>query len=366
MELLSLLDDSVTNVPLQFSDPCFRKAIHFKLHAFKDKVNKAQLISSKGFLGRGELEDCKSKIGSLIEGLLKCIDQFYEGRPAKAYLTFSNTMKELEITSYLDKNCRYQQGSSLFRIRTTSGNYPLSKDGLFHIPFEKRGMVKSQRFSIPGLPSLYTSNSIYVAWEEMRRPNIDSIQAIRLENQRDLKLLDITNDVYVCNIDNLDLRIDANTCLYKILTWPLAACCSIKVRNTEDSFKPEYIIPQLLFQWVSENLDGIKYSSSHIDLNKVKHRGQFHNIVLPVKTYDQDNGYCGHLKSLFKGTDVIPMQLRQFATSNDRFSHQPSISSDINDNVTELALIEGTTQYYSQTLFGVLEHGLRGLQVKKL
>lgn len=366
MELLSLLDDAVTNVPLQFSEECFRKAIHYKLHAFKDKVNKAQRISSEVFLGIGELEDCKSRIESLIGGLLKCIDQFYEARPAKAYLTFSSTMKELDITSYLDKNCRYEQGSSLFRIRATTGNYPLSKDELFHIPFEKRGIVKSQRFSIPGLPSLYTSNSIYVAWQEMRRPNIDSIQAIRLENQRDLKLLDITTDVYVCHIDNLDLRIDANICLYKILTWPLAACCSIKVKNIEDSFKPEYIIPQLLFQWVSENLDGIKYSSSHIDLNKVKHKGQFHNIVLPVKTYDQDKGYCGCLKSLFKGTDVIPMQLRQFAAPNERFSHQPSISSDINNNITELAIIEGTTQFYSQTLFGVLEHGLKGLEVKNL
>lgn len=92
----------------------------------------------------------------------------------------------------------------------------------------------------------------------------------------------------------------------------------------------------------------------------------FHNIVLPVKTYDQDNGYCKVLKNKFSGTDVLPMMLRKFAASSDRFSHQASIRSDVNPNVEELALIEGTSQNYSQTLFGILEHGLKGLREQDL
>lgn len=364
MELLSLLDESVTNLPIQYSKESFRSEVKSVLLNFKDRVDETKNISSNPIFKGTDADEYKKKIHRLIEGLLKCIDQFYKGKPGQAYLTFRNTMKDINITEYLDKSSILLEGNNLFRIRSAEGNYPLGKDELFHIPFEKRGIVKSQRFSIPGLPSLYTANSIYVAWEEMRRPKVDSIQAIRLVNRRDLKLLDITTDIYSSTKNN-DLRTDLYTCLYKVLTWPLAACCSIKVKNTGDTFKPEYIIPQLLLQWVSENLDGIKYSSTHIDLNKVKHVGAFHNIVLPVKTFDQDKGYCKSLKKIFTATNVLPMELRQFAASSDRFNHQASISSNVNANVVELSLIEGTTQYYSQTLFGILEHGLNGLEVNE-
>lgn len=366
MELLSLLHNPITNVPIHYDSEGFRKAVASKLIDFKTLVDNSEIISSHPYLNYRDVNEYKKKIGVLINGLLRTIDNFYKGKPAQAYITFRNTMKAINITEYLDKNSRLPAANNLYRIRTTSGNYPLSKDELFHIPFEKRGIVKSQRFSIPGLPSLYTANSIYVAWEEMRRPNIDSIQAIRLVNQRDLRLLDLTSDIYNSNLKNDTIRTDVNTSLYKVLTWPLVACCSIKVKNSEDTFKPEYIIPQLLLQWVSENLDGIKYSSTHIDLNKVRHTGTFHNVVLPVKTFNLDYGYCNRLKTLFKGTDVLPMQLRQFATYNDRFNHQASIRTDVNLNVSELELIEGTSQYYSQTLFGVLEHGLNGLEIHDL
>lgn len=363
MELLDLLNNPITNVPIEYDDSeHYRDLISSKLLKFKSLVNTCTTISSHPLLAHQDIAANKEKIAKLIDGLLKAIDNFYKGKPANAYISFRNTMQTINITEYLDKNSRLPSGQSLYRLRTVNGNYPLSKNELFHIPFDKRGIVQSQRFSIPGLPSLYTANSIYVAWEEMRRPNIDAIQAMRLVNQRDLRLLDITTDIYNNNFE-VSKMIEPQIALYKVLTWPLVACCSVKVKSPKDIFKPEYIIPQLLLQWVSQNLDGIKYSSTHIDLNKTKHIGTFHNVVLPVKTFDVDNGYCTRLKALFKTTDVLPMQLRQFATHTDRFNHQASIRTDVNLNVTELALIEGTFQYYSQTLFGILEHNLNGLEV---
>ncbi|MET3029190.1 RES family NAD+ phosphorylase [Flavobacterium sp. UW10123] len=365
MELLSLLDDPVTNLPIAYSNENFRDSLRSILNNFEESCQNADCISSEWISNPDELDNHKEKIKKLIKGLLRSVDIFYAGKPAQAYITFSRTMNDLNITQYLDKGFVLPLRENLFRIRTSAGNYPLSRNELFHIPFEKRGMVNSQRFSIPGLPSLYTSNSIYVAWEEMRRPNVDSIQAVRLVNQRELRLLDITTDIYN-NTESSKSDIDVNARLYKVLTWPLAACCSIKVKNRKDAFKPEYIIPQFLLQWVSKKLDGIRYSSTHIDLNKVRHNGQFNNIVLPVKTFKNDLGHCTKLKEIFTCTDVLPMQLRQILASNDRFSHQASIDTNVNKNISELAVIEGTTQIYSQTLFGILEHGLKGLEANPL
>jgi len=365
MEILDLISDAVTNVPISYGDTKdFRKLIFSKLSRFKELIDSAEKTSSHPFLEHHNVFTYKRSIEKLIDGLLLSIDNFYEGKPAKAYSTFSETMNSLDITEYLDKNSLLPCGSNLYRMRNAVGNYPLTIYELFHIPFEKRGLVQSQRFSIPGLPSLYTANSIYVAWEEMRRPNVDTIQAIRLVNQRDIKLLDITTDIYNNNSEiNTD---NPSEILYKLLIWPLVACCSVKVKNINDTFKPEYIIPQLLLQWSNKNLDGIKYSSTHIDLNNTKHKGTFYNVVLPVKTFNVDKGYCRHLKRLFKSTNVLPMQLRQISTIIDRFSHQSSIRSDINLNIEELELIEGTAQSYSQTLFGILEHGLSGIDIHSL
>ncbi|WP_293880615.1 MULTISPECIES: hypothetical protein [unclassified Sphingobacterium] len=68
-----------------------------------------------------------------------------------------------------------EEGANLFRLRVINQNYPLSKEDLFHIPFDKRSLVSTQRFSISGLPSLYLANSIYVAWEEMKRPSMNEV-----------------------------------------------------------------------------------------------------------------------------------------------------------------------------------------------
>jgi len=55
------------------------------------------------------------------------------------------------------------------------------------------------------------------------------------------------------------------------MIWPLVLACSVKVKNIEDDFKPEYIIPQLLLQWVRErdDIDGISYQTTHIDFQIV-------------------------------------------------------------------------------------------------
>ena len=69
------------------------------------------------------------------------------------------------------------------------------------------------------------------------------------------------------------------------MTWPLIASCSIQVNDYTDNFKPEYIIPQFLLQWARDNkeIDGIRYSSTHIERNSLQGHSGLSNLVLPVK-----------------------------------------------------------------------------------
>ena len=67
----------------------------------------------------------------------------------------------------------------------------------------------------------------------MRRPDINEIQAVRLQNLKELRLLDLTTDAY-----NRTETIDMNNewdIVPKLRTWPLIAAYSIKVRNSDDT-----------------------------------------------------------------------------------------------------------------------------------
>jgi hypothetical protein len=50
---------------------------------------------------------------------------------------------------------------------------PTSREDMFHIPFEKRQLVKDQRYSIHGIPSIYLGSSIYDCYLELGKPSLD-------------------------------------------------------------------------------------------------------------------------------------------------------------------------------------------------
>ena len=56
---------------------------------------------------------------------------------------------------------------NLYRMRISKET--LSKEKMFHVPFNMREKVSSARFSIPGFPCLYLGTSLEVCWNEIKR-----------------------------------------------------------------------------------------------------------------------------------------------------------------------------------------------------
>lgn len=121
----------------------------------------------------------------------------------------------------------------------------------------------------------------------------------------------------------LDLRIpskndlignDIDIVLKKL---PLIIASSICVQEQDGSFKPEYIIPQLIIEYIiTKNRDkydnadyslfdfilGIYYTSVHInDELKFPHR-TFNNLALPAILVEKKETYCQLLASCFEWT----------------------------------------------------------------
>lgn len=79
-----------------------------------------------------------------------------------------------------------------FRARLSENVVEFSSEDMLHIPFNKRHIVKSERFSIPGLPCLYLGNSSYACWVEMGCPadHRFNVAPILLDNTQ--KVLNLT------------------------------------------------------------------------------------------------------------------------------------------------------------------------------
>lgn len=295
-------------------------------------------------------------------GLLETVDHYFAGSPSKAYERFEQMInnrtdkyKNLLNIKELEKN------ENFYRLRVKKENFPLTARDMFHIPFEFRGKVSTQRYSIPGFPCLYMGKTIYVAWEELKRPNLDEFQVVRLKSVRSIKLLNLTSEDWGSN--------SYHKTPYKyLMTWPIIAACSIKVACYEDTFKPEYIIPQLLLQWVRNNkelVDGIMYNSTHIPNKKLTTEGQLYNLVLPVRD-NSDFGQCQYLLDGFESTETISKQFMDYATGGQNFVYSRKELDIINNKMPHLEIIPGQKFPYSYSILGMMELKLDSMKTKKI
>jgi RES domain len=296
-----------------------------------------------------------------MQGLQDSLDIYLSGNPYGAYSRLDKSLnKRLRSHKNMLSSCVFEKEESFYRIRRQAENYPLTALEQFHIPFESRGNVKSNRFSIPGFPSLYLSKTLYLCWEELRRPNYDSIQAIRFSLNENIECLDLTIP---------DLSDKSTTTAYKyFITWPLIALTSVRAKFPNDQFKPEYIFPQLLLQWIRNNKEwaGIKYNSTHIHYDeKTAYKYQNYNVVMPVKT-NQKNGHCPELKKLFSSSQSISFQLMNIALGGEIYLNSDTLVNDLDKKLPQLEFHLGKKYPYSHTLLGKMELFLDGLSVTKL
>lgn len=286
--------------------------------------------------------------------IIRVVELSYDGRPYQAYKELGEFIGNSQFSGYWTAKL-IPVGTHFYRMRIEAPEKRLERKELFHIPYEERGKVSSQRYSIPGYPCLYLSNGIYTAWEELGRKNPDRIHAVRLMNTRDLNIMDLSNtrlDIHQSNPIQLSLD---------LLMWPFVIASSVKVSNPEDTFKPEYIIPQLLLQWIRMNhkVDGIRFSSTHVNPTEERD-GVFTNLVIPVVENGLE-GYCQKLAGMFNMSNVLSWQSLQISTGAANFSYTYRENEEINSEIKRIEMIKGRSLPYSFSPLAQLERTLKTL-----
>lgn len=207
----------------------------------------------------------------------------------------SAAMKKLE--AYLSNRCNgftYQDpiffSRPYFRVRKTDNYDGSDIHELFHVPFNKRQRVGNMRFSLTGVPLLYLAESITLALREIDCNNKNYNAAIFLPKYSDYfksSLYDAYNP-FITNINTIQSLIDAGcdlsyNCQYNYLyteynidsflaRFILSQCLHFTAHN-KGTFVPEYLLPQLLMDVISEkDWVGIKYQSCKDTNNESRDR----------------------------------------------------------------------------------------------
>lgn len=242
------------------------------------------------------------EINELIDAIKVSVKLYYEGCHSKAFRKLSRHINNWLVTM-LDAYYFY-------RMRMFEEGEKHDRNGMFHIPFNKRTIVKTQRYSAPGYPCLYLGTSAYICWEEMLRPNLDKCYVSLFWIGRPIAVFDLSLPAKPRWEDIDDPQKADNTFLFDLLRLPLVLACMVKVAKPKDPFKPEYIIPQLLMEWVIEkrktrhqfDIIGIAYTSVHKSNDFKFAPEKSINVAIPAYSPFEGN-YSKELCKMFDVTE---------------------------------------------------------------
>ncbi|MBQ2823747.1 MAG: hypothetical protein IJF18_04135 [Oscillospiraceae bacterium] len=208
--------------------------------------------------------------------IVNSIEKYYCGDLVNAQLIINKIINEFleppAITGINDSIAFPNNGTEIqfFRARLSDNVIDFPANEMLHIPFKKRSIVKSERFSIPGLPCLYLGNSSYACWIEMGCPadHRFNVSPIVLDNTQKVLNLTVTlGDLYQFNEKELEWskKQKDNYLLNILKLMILTFCTSYKVDEQNRNFKSEYIISQMIMlACKSRGLDGITYYSKQV------------------------------------------------------------------------------------------------------
>jgi len=286
-----------------------------------------QITQFKGYLG-DKLRLVEGTPRIICEGVEKTISYYLKGFHSDAYLQLESLLPYIKGSlASLSSGNSYTGLASGFRGRVIENprTTPTRKD-MFHIPFEKRHLVKEHRYSVQGVPALYLGTSIYDCYIELGRPKVEDLWNSYFcfsQNKKDnfdpsnLKLIDLSvitakefhTYMLIYSVLKNEMELDKilEKTYHQIILWPFIKTCSITRKYPEAPFQHEYIIPTLLFQLCakSTSISGIKYDSTqkHKCPNGI-YSHALQNIAIPAHNISE-TGYCSDLEARLIFTDPI-------------------------------------------------------------
>ncbi len=325
-----IMNDKKLSLPIRWDGADFSKTLSDLFKYYKDKLN----MQTHDPYGRCYVDT--ELVNKICKKIITAVNSYLNGSPSNAYRHFNDSMKllmnsPLNIYSKQPEMILYDKEPHLYRAVGVDDNKPYGRTRVFHTPFNLRSKVSTSRYSIAGYPSLYLGTSLELCCEEIHR---NPYQNLTLASEFKFNRYHTYIEVIELGIKPQDFieaegernnkrRIHSNLLndieiKRKYLLWyPLIAACSFIRTYRNDPFAPEYIIPQLLMQWVRsklyneigrEKIIGIRYFSC----SSVRASDMGFNYVFPTSGKCLENSpYCSVLSTSFKLTK--PVYIHEYA-----------------------------------------------------
>ena len=350
MDKDSLYQKMIDMVPFK-SEGSFRSIVKKKLKEYQK-----QIIELDKKDRPEKWEEAINRIKQLCSGINRAIDREYQGMRHSAYTSIKNQLDGYSRNSKVvieglaySKNIKTICANTVsYRMRQVGleKQQSLARKDLFHIPMDKKGIVETQRFSVPGYPCLYLSSRVYGCWEEMGRPDFGTIMVSKFVSQTDFEVLDLRippkklwdSDMVSC-----------------ALFFPLVIASMVQVKNSKDSYKPEYLIPQLITEWVisynrkhkgEKEIIGILFTSTRKNKEDFDFPDDYYdNYAIPVLEPLTSKNYCKTLSKIFKLT-------------NPTYYDLEVLKQGENIDMGSYDALDKRAEYYRVSHFGMMEQYL--------
>jgi hypothetical protein len=360
MKVRDFFGNSEVQLPIVRDDQDFHSFVDAKLRRYRElaaDLTEDDPVSQAVRSRKAATEECCSRLSDTIKATLR-------GQPFDAYKHLSDALSAVksELDRLAIRDLTPTGLGFLYRVRRQL-TPPLGREGLFHIPFEERYRVATQRYSIPGLPCLYLAGSLYTCWCELGQPALHKLQVAAFWQKKDRKTKLINFSwrparllLLLAEDGTLPPEKEKQELLAThIVLWPLMALCSIIVKYPQMAYKPEYTIPQILLQWITRehDYDGICYFSTHVPRVTNDPRPVC-NFIFPARDV-KPKGRCPRLRDLFKLTEPYSWQLLraiQAKRENEGAGMPPQF---------DFEFISGLKEQYGSTEFGMVQGKLTKL-----
>ena len=190
-----LLQDNRFKTPIKTNNDYYEE-LKITLDSYLEKLNTIPTSGDIAAWLKGNI----SYIQSSTYHLLDALEEYLTGNTGKAYQKIDDYFNNKVIKEFLAElaipldNRYFDQNipKALYRVRQSSTRLSKRED-MFHIPFDRRHMVSNQRYSMAGIPCLYLGSSFFICWEELGRPNLNTlyISAFKIKNSF-IKVLDLS------------------------------------------------------------------------------------------------------------------------------------------------------------------------------
>ncbi|GAB2494264.1 RES domain-containing protein [Algoriphagus taiwanensis] len=245
------------------------------------------------------LVNLQKDIKQICNSIIEVLKLYLDGRILKSNNLFSEKLIPLYNVDRFH-SLTFLEGKKFYRIvelDRNEVNKEINELRLFHPPFHLRSKISSCRFSINGFPTLYLGESLDICAKEVGINLEKNYAGVLLLLKRPIKVIQ-----FLSPKDFSSNYLQDELSLHKIpnylFSFPLIVSSLIRCYKDGDSFKPEYIIPQMVLSYIRDhkNFDGIMFPSTRA-VGFPEKFGKY-NFALPVKSFAKE-GYCKDLLSCF-------------------------------------------------------------------